>query len=220
VNERAGGCEPPGSRDRTGARGPGVPDQARGVTTGLPGRIFLLAIAVCITSGVAWGYDRAPASRTGVRTASARTHQEPPCASEEHHRFDFWIGDWSVAQANGTPAGTNHIRSILDGCVVAEEYSTPEGYAGRSFSTYDARRGVWHQTWVDTANQLFTLEGGWRDTAMVLEGVRIGRDGSPVQNRITWAPVGERDVRQLWEISRDDGETWAVFFDGRYHRMR
>lgn len=151
-----------------------------------------------------------------ARTAA----QEAPCSSDDHRRFDFWIGEWSVTQADGTPAGTNRIRTILDGCVVAEEYSTPEGFEGRSFSTYDARRGVWHQTWVDNANQLLVFEGHWRDSAMVLEGTSVGRDGSPVRHRISWTPDDSGGVRQLWEISRDDGRPFEVFFDGRYHRAR
>lgn len=160
-----------------------------------------------------------PPARATIPVAIASGDQEAACASAEHHRFDFWLGEWRVTQANGTPAGTNRIRAILDGCVVTEDFSTPEGYAGRSFSTYDARRGVWHQTWVDNANQLLVLEGGWRDSAMVLEGESLSRDGSTVRHRITWTREGEGDVRQLWEISRDGGRTFEVFFDGRYHRV-
>ena len=73
--------------------------------------------------------------------------------------------------------------------------------------------------WVDNANQLLVFEGGWRDSAMVLEGESLGRGGSPVWHRITWTREGPRDVRQLWEISRDEGGTFEIFFDGRYHRV-
>lgn len=168
-----------------------------------------VALAVALTAGSVGLVRAAP----GTPAA-----QEAACVSEEHRRFDFWIGEWRVTQEDGTPAGTNRIRAILDGCVVAEDYTTPDGYAGRSFSTYDARRGVWHQTWVDNANQLLTFEGGWRDSAMVLEGESLSRDGSTVRHRITWTREGDGEVRQLWEVSRDGGRTYGVFFDGRYHR--
>ena len=44
---------------------------------------------------------------------------------------------------------------------------------------------------------------------------------APIINRITWSLMnGDRDyVRQLWETSTDDGKTWAVAFDGQYHRQ-
>ena len=50
------------------------------------------------------------------------------------------------------------------------------------------------------------------DGAMVLEGI-----DADARHRITWIRDGD-DVRQLWETSRDDGETWETAFDGRYRR--
>jgi hypothetical protein len=40
-------------------------------------------------------------------------------------------------------------------------------------------------------------------------------------HRITWSRIdGDSDrVRQLWETSRDGGETWSVAFDGEYRRV-
>ena len=35
------------------------------------------------------------------------------------------------------------------------------------------------------------------------------------RQRITWTREGD-GVRQLWETSKDDGETWETAFDGRY----
>jgi hypothetical protein len=55
---------------------------------------------------------------------------------------------------------------------------------------------------------------------MILEGPGVGQDGSPIVNRITWSVEGgdPDHVRQLWETSKDDGETWSVSFDGYYMR--
>ncbi|MCP4663212.1 MAG: hypothetical protein GY856_48085 [bacterium] len=38
----------------------------------------------------------------------------------------------------------------------------------------------------------------------------------PIQ-RITWSPLGDGRVRQLWESSVD-GQGWKVVFDGTYTR--
>jgi hypothetical protein len=53
---------------------------------------------------------------------------------------------------------------------------------------------------------------------MTLEGESIDSDGRRVRNRITWFDNADGTVRQLWEISRDDGRTWQSEFDGLYRR--
>jgi hypothetical protein len=79
--------------------------------------------------------------------------------------------------------------------------------AGRG--AYDASRGVWHQTWVDSTGTLLQLEGALRDGAMRLHSAT---------DRITWTRVGDGDVRQTWEKSKDGGTSWKTVFDGRYRQ--
>ena len=82
-------------------------------------------------------------------------------------------------------------------------------------------RGCWHQTWVDSTGTLLQLDGELLDGAMVLEGLapRSGDTGQIERQRITWSPSADvSEVRQLWEVSADDGATWRIAFDGRYRR--
>lgn len=139
----------------------------------------------------------------------------PPCSSDSASQFDFWLGSWEV-RANGQLAGHNTITREIGGCVLHERYRTPQGYEGESFNIYDASRGVWHQTWVDNGGLLLTLEGGYSDGHMVLEGTTEGPNGTSLQ-RITWSVIdGGPNVRQLWETSTDGGGTWTTAFDGTY----
>lgn len=39
-------------------------------------------------------------------------------------------------------------------------------------------------------------------------------------SRIVWTPRDDGKVRQLWELSRDHGETWNVIYDGLYTRRK
>lgn len=142
----------------------------------------------------------------------------PPCEAAEHRAFDFWIGEWNVHAADGRLAGTNSIKREIGGCVLHERYETGRGYSGESFNVYDARRKVWHQTWVDSSGLLLVLEGGLRDGRMVLEGQTTGADQSTTRQRISWTPNPDGSVRQLWEATGKDGE-WTVLFDGKYTRM-
>lgn len=138
-----------------------------------------------------------------------------PCASPEYRHFDFWVGDWEVSNPSGKVVGHNHISSLYGGCVLREEYDTPGAYAGTSINLYDAKRGQWHQTWMDNQGQALHLWGGLQGEAMVLQS-EPDADGNA--NRITWTPLEDGRVRQLWESSSDGGGTWTVAFDGYYKK--
>jgi hypothetical protein len=84
----------------------------------------------------------------GSCAASPEGTQSAPCASPAFHQFDFWIGDWAVFDVE-SPAKVAHARidSILDGCVIREDYQATDGHQGQSFTIYDTARDLWHQSW-------------------------------------------------------------------------
>lgn len=143
-----------------------------------------------------------------------------PCAGAEHRQFDFWVGDWDVADPEGAPAGRNRIEPILGGCVLMESWEGAGGSTGRSFNMYDARGdGRWHQTWVDGSGGRLDLVGGLdAEGRMVLSGERPAPEGGTVLHRITWTPLPDGSVRQHWQASRDGGEAWEDLFVGIYTR--
>jgi hypothetical protein len=144
--------------------------------------------------------------------------QAPACTASEYHQFDFWLGDWTVADAAGRPQGHNHIERTLSGCVLHESWTATDGSKGESFNIYDQWAGHWHQTWVDEHGMLLQLDGGLRDGVMVLEGARLSPAHVLLRHRITWTPVNERTVRQHWQRSSDGGKSWETVFDGTYVR--
>jgi hypothetical protein len=132
--------------------------------------------------------------------------------------FDFWIGEWDVFGPEGRQVGTNSITRVLDGSALAEHWRGAGGVEGQSLNAYDATRGRWHQTWVDSTGGVLLLDGSLVDGAMVLEGTVTGADAVlPQRQRITWTRESD-GVRQHWETSDDDGITWKTSFDGRYRR--
>ncbi len=104
--------------------------------------------------------------------------------------------------------------------MLQESWVGASGGGGHSYTIYDARRGVWHQTWVDARGTLLTLEGGLRDGVLVLRGVRPGADGQPVTDEVSREPLAGDRVRQVWRASRDGGTTWRLVFDGTYVRKQ
>lgn len=156
-------------------------------------------------------------STVACASASAQSPQPAPCSDPAYRQFDFWIGEWDVTKPDGTLAGTNRITKEYGDCVLRERYETPRGYRGESFNTYDAGRGVWHQTWVDNTGVVLVIEGGFTGSAMVLEGATQDAQGTQTKQRITWTPNDDGTVRQLWESTDADGN-WTVAFDGLYRR--
>lgn len=138
------------------------------------------------------------------------------CSGEEHRQFDFWRGSWDV-YADGDLVGRNEIRRVAGGCGLEESWSGTGDSRGTSLNYYDPTDGRWHQLWVGSGGLVLRLTGGLEDGSMVLSGERTA-EGETLRDRITWTPAPDGGVRQLWEVSRDGGQSWSVAFDGRYRR--
>jgi len=143
------------------------------------------------------------------------------CADLSYRQFDFWLGDWNVATADGKLVGRDHIEKAYGGCALQEHWTSVDGGTGGSFSIYDFSRKLWHQTWVDSTGTLVVLEGGLKGNAMVMTGEMIGSSGKRELDRMSWMPpqagtAGK--IRQLWETSADNGKTWKIIFDVYYSK--
>ena len=151
----------------------------------------------------------------------------PPCTSAEHRQFDFWLGEWEVFGPKDKVVGHSRIESILNGCVIAEHWTSggnpPGAGDGKSYNAYNAQTKQWEQFWVDAQGGRLILAGGLNNGSMVLEGkqpVADTKTGHFQRERITWTPNSDGSVRQLWESSTDDGATWTVAFDGSYRHPK
>ena len=141
------------------------------------------------------------------------------CDAVPRRQFDFWLGEWEVRDPAGKLVGRNRITRVQDGCALLEQWSGNGGVSGSSLNAWDAERNRWHQTWVDNAGGLLQLDGGWTGERMVLGGQDAPAPGaSATLQRISWQPLPDGRVRQLWEASKDGGRTWTTAFDGTYSR--
>jgi hypothetical protein len=167
----------------------------------------------CIAATIGLGCTASAAH--AAAPAPANTH----CAAPEYRQFDFWLGDWDtyrVDDSGKVPAGApsvarNHVTSILDGCVLREDYRRPDGYAGESFTIYDASRKRWHQSWVTNEGELLEIDGGFAGGKIVLGGESRDDQGD-MKVRASWVPQGD-GVRETALVSRDGGKTWKPLFD-------
>lgn len=166
----------------------------------------LLALAVLLMmGGGAFGQD--PAAQPAPR----------PCGQPEASQFDFWLGEWEVL-AKDKVVGHNLISRIHGGCTLLEEYEATGGvFEGKSFNYFDPADDHWHQVWVDNSGTRLHLKGEFAEGRMVMSGKRLFK-GAHVIDRISWTDNSDGTVRQLWELSSDDGKSWQVLFDGLYRR--
>jgi hypothetical protein len=168
---------------------------------------------------LSWAAALVTVAIAGQALGQEATEPPKPCASPEHHQFDFWIGSGDVHTADGELAGTNTIQPLFDGCVLQEHWQGVGGSAGTSLNLYREADGKWHQTWVDARAGMLELSGGWKDGKMVLSGKTPSKRGEML-DEITWEPLEDGRVRQHWQRSPDQGKTWNEVFDGYYSRQK
>lgn len=154
----------------------------------------------------------------------------PPsaCLTDKVYRqFDFWIGNWEAFNLKGNKAGDSKISVILDSCIILEEWSSvpvPGGfvYKGKSFNTYNASTKQWQQNWVDNVGGSTYYSFGKFDDMKIIfqtDPVQFSKD-SIVISKLTFFNLGYDKVRQLGEISKNNGQTWLTQYDLEYRRKK
>lgn len=133
----------------------------------------------------------------------------------EYRQFDFWVGEWDVT-AGGQKAGENRIDKLVQGCMLLENWTSAGGGSGKSINYFDPGKRKWIQVWMDSGGELIEVEGELVDGAMDFRGKHTYRDGRIEPYRMKFTPLSGGKVRQFIEQSKDDGETWYVWFDGTY----
>ncbi|MFD2585885.1 hypothetical protein ACFSQJ_03015 [Croceitalea marina] len=139
------------------------------------------------------------------------------CCSENHKDFDFWLGSWSVTNADGSKAGTNTITKDQDNCILRENWvSATAGYTGASVNFYNLKTAQWEQLWIDNSGNHLKLKGNRVGNRMIMSSDEFkNEDGKLYLNRITWTLNDDGTVRQLWEVLHNE-KAVNVLFDGLY----
>lgn len=147
--------------------------------------------------------------------AEQMTKNAHPCKlAPEYRQFDYWLGEWDV-EIGGQKLASSSIQLILDECVIFENYTDSRGYAGKSFSIYDATSKKWEQRYVDTTGAFHTWTGGVENGRMVF----YWKTPQGLQ-RMSYEKESPDRVRQLIDVSTDDGKTWSPGYNGLYIRRK
>jgi hypothetical protein len=127
------------------------------------------------------------------------------CDTPEHHRLDFWLGDWQVFDGTTNElVAVDHIEKHSEGCIIQQTmtfltdmYRRPgvgHRLSGMSISRFDGEQ--WVQMWAD--NQW----GAILFRAAPASAGSTGSAGAVVF--VTAIPSRKRDVKLVYD-SRPDG---------------
>lgn len=154
---------------------------------------------------------------------AAQAQQQSRCKTQpEYRQFDFWVGEWEVKNPNGQVVGNSKIEPIIGDCVIFENWASTSGYVGKSLNYYNFIDQKWHQKWIGSGGVPIEFSGAYNEEEKRMEykGTGTGQGGIPLINKLTFFHLNDDHIRQLWEQSTDEGETWTVAFDGHYHRKK
>ncbi len=154
--------------------------------------------------------------------------QKSPCETDSVYRqFDFWIGNWEVYDLANNKAGDSKINSVLNSCIILEEWESSNkknglAYAGKSFNTYNSATKQWQQTWVDNnggSNEYLSGKFEKNKIEFLTTPFLLSKD-TMATKRLTFYKLSDQKVRQLGEISKDNGKTWNTEYDLDYRRKK
>jgi hypothetical protein len=140
--------------------------------------------------------------------------------TDDGTELDFWVGAWDASWADGGH-GTNRVRRILGNRVIHETFEQADdgtgALHGQSWSVYDAKRGLWRQTWVDDQGGYLDLVGAHADGWFAFERT-APEIGPAAMQRMVFRDVTADAFRWTWESSPDGGATWIVRWEIDYQR--
>lgn len=153
----------------------------------------------------------AAAMAAQAQTPAAPAAAPSPCAAQEYHQFDFWVGRWDVYPTGKDKLVAHSLIEPVYGCGIRENWMPLGKPGGGSLSIYVPDKKGWEQFWIDSSGTRAIFDGGWDGSAMVITGPW----GGPLV-RMTYSKNADGSVRQLGEQSTDQGKTWGPSFDFTY----
>lgn len=143
-----------------------------------------------------------------------------PCfANPQNREFDFWIGEWNVT-SSGIPVGHSVVQIASGGCMILENWTASDGSNGKSMNYIDPATGKWEQTWSGSGGNVTKFVNGIYDGKQMLFEHTSIVNGVKQTGRFHFYDLGNDRVRQMDELSADDGKTWTTLYDFIYTRVK
>ena len=158
------------------------------------------------------------ASIAMVLPVAAHADDAKSCASGEHRRLDFWLGNWSVSN-NGAGVGKSKVENALDQCLIVENWEGARNHSGENIFAYSPEDHRWYGMFADNEGRIHVFTEGKVSAGVAeFQGTSRSSNGEAVLNRMKIARSGVDKVEETWEKSSDNGANWSVVYHGEYSR--
>ena len=141
------------------------------------------------------------------------------CSTQQHHQFDFVVGNWLVRDSSGHVIGTTTFSKEYGGCVLIERWRGV-GPAGEGLGVigYRPASRTWHRDFIDQGRVALSFDGQREGAAMVMTGKEYQPDVVRM-HRVTWTPRSNGSVEERWQTSTDEGRSWSMHVYGVLERI-
>jgi len=152
----------------------------------------------------------------GIHSGAQEQKPPPPCSTELHRQFDFWIGTWEVHDVKtGSLEGIDVVKKDFNDCGFTEHWQqqndrhmlpgATERFFGKSLNYFS--QGEWFHQWVDNMGGHAELHGKWENGMMTMAGKLSGENWS-FPYRVVWQPMPNGTIYtwgegQLGNATRD-----------------
>lgn len=126
--------------------------------------------------------------------------------------FDFMVGEWDIT-SGGVPTGSATVEWDLQSQTLVDRRPGQS----TSYLTFIEREALWRQTWMSVRGHHDLLEGGMEDGRLVMHQPLL-RDQPGRIGRSIFTDIGPDQFRTHWEVSVDEGATWARQFSSLHTR--
>jgi hypothetical protein len=140
-------------------------------------------------------------------------------AATESRQLDFWLGNWTMANAGASGGSTSKVYLSLDKCVFVEHWESGKGHVTEKTFAYSPDDKNWYGMFADNEGRAHVFaDGKVTSGSAEFHGQSRGPNGETVLNRLRVVKVSPNKLEETWEKSTDSGANWTMVYRAEYTR--
>ena len=152
--------------------------------------------------------------------AFAATKPGPCATNSETRQLDYWLGDWTMPNAeSGT--NTSKVYLSLDKCMFVEHWDNGTGHVTEKMLAYTPEEKNWYGMFADNEGRVHIFsDGKVSSEAAEFHGKSPGTNGEVILNRLRIVRLSANNIEESWEKSTNNGASWTTAYRARYTRAK
>ena len=142
------------------------------------------------------------------------------CANNpDTHQLDYWLGTWTVPNADGSGATTSSVHLSLDQCMFVEHWENGKGHVTEKMFAYSPEDQKWAGMFADNEGRVHIFPDGTVSSGRAeFRGPSRGPNGEVILHRLTIVRAAPNRLQETWEKSIDNGASWSTVYRAEYLR--